>query len=159
AKGYTYHKEKMLLCKQAEKGVRLQAEQADWLEETDEEVNEQELEADYMYMEKIHEVHTIDSGPSFDAEPLETIHFNYDYNVFANERYRPEQHVSINNTCLVEKVDSNVISNSSDMCENDNLADQNVKECDDELKEKNDDLVKQSLLTKSRYEGILKEKT
>ncbi|GKA65565.1 hypothetical protein Tco_0765272 [Tanacetum coccineum] len=44
-KDYTYHKEKMLLCKQAEKGVPLQAEQADWLEDTDEEVNEQELEA------------------------------------------------------------------------------------------------------------------
>ncbi|GJV84400.1 hypothetical protein Tco_1524298 [Tanacetum coccineum] len=35
-KDYTYHKKKMLLCKQAEKGVPLQAEQADWLEDTDE---------------------------------------------------------------------------------------------------------------------------
>ncbi|GJS60970.1 hypothetical protein Tco_0655754 [Tanacetum coccineum] len=33
-KDYTYHKEKMLLCKQAEKGVPLQAEQANWLEDT-----------------------------------------------------------------------------------------------------------------------------
>nr|GEY67242.1 hypothetical protein [Tanacetum cinerariifolium] len=40
---YTYHKKKMLLCKQAEEGVSLQAEQADWLEDTDEEINEQEL--------------------------------------------------------------------------------------------------------------------
>ncbi|GJT63213.1 hypothetical protein Tco_1006746 [Tanacetum coccineum] len=31
AQDYTYHKEKMLLYKQAEKGVSLQAEQADWL--------------------------------------------------------------------------------------------------------------------------------
>nr|GEV00814.1 hypothetical protein [Tanacetum cinerariifolium] len=37
-KDYTYHKEKML-CKQAEKGVPLQAEQADWLEDTDEEID------------------------------------------------------------------------------------------------------------------------
>ncbi|GJU56141.1 hypothetical protein Tco_1229855 [Tanacetum coccineum] len=29
-KDYTYHKEKMLMCKQAEQGVPLQAEQADW---------------------------------------------------------------------------------------------------------------------------------
>ncbi|GKC66767.1 hypothetical protein Tco_1099365 [Tanacetum coccineum] len=43
-KDYTYHKEKMLLCKQAEKGVPLQAEQADWLEDTDEEIDEQELQ-------------------------------------------------------------------------------------------------------------------
>ncbi|GJT27697.1 putative reverse transcriptase domain-containing protein [Tanacetum coccineum] len=35
-KDYTYHKEKMLLCKQAKKGIPLQAKQADWLEEIDE---------------------------------------------------------------------------------------------------------------------------
>ncbi|GKA30887.1 retrovirus-related pol polyprotein from transposon TNT 1-94 [Tanacetum coccineum] len=40
AKDYTYHKEKMLMCKQAKKGVPLQVEQADWLEDTDEEVDE-----------------------------------------------------------------------------------------------------------------------
>nr|GFB00105.1 hypothetical protein [Tanacetum cinerariifolium] len=37
-----YHKEKMLLCKQPEKGVLLQAEQYDWLADTDEEIDEQE---------------------------------------------------------------------------------------------------------------------
>nr|GEY79876.1 integrase, catalytic region, zinc finger, CCHC-type, peptidase aspartic, catalytic [Tanacetum cinerariifolium] len=47
--------EKMLLCKQAEKGVPLQAEQYDWLADTDEEIDEQELEAHYSYMEKIQE--------------------------------------------------------------------------------------------------------
>nr|GFC07586.1 hypothetical protein [Tanacetum cinerariifolium] len=30
-KDSTCHKEKMLLCKQAKKGVQLQAEQSDWL--------------------------------------------------------------------------------------------------------------------------------
>nr|GEU31440.1 Gag-Pol polyprotein [Tanacetum cinerariifolium] len=44
-KDSTYHKEKMLLCKQVEKGVQLQAEQSDWLADTDEEIDEQELEA------------------------------------------------------------------------------------------------------------------
>ncbi|GJU06918.1 hypothetical protein Tco_1123348 [Tanacetum coccineum] len=122
----------MLMCKQAEKGVPLQAEQADWLEDTDEEVDEQELEAHYMYMAKIQEVHTTDSTPSFDAEPLEKVHSNDDYNVFANERQHSEQPVSINNTCLVENVDSNVILDSLDMCDNDNQADQNAEECDDE---------------------------
>ncbi|GJX84792.1 hypothetical protein Tco_0335566 [Tanacetum coccineum] len=48
-----HHKEKMLLCKQAEKGVQLQAEQSDWLADTDEEIDEQELEAHYNYMAKI----------------------------------------------------------------------------------------------------------
>nr|GEU60692.1 hypothetical protein [Tanacetum cinerariifolium] len=49
-KDSTYHKEKMLLCKQAEQGVPLQAEEYDWLADTDEEVDEQELEAHYNYM-------------------------------------------------------------------------------------------------------------
>ncbi|GKE48835.1 hypothetical protein Tco_1480093 [Tanacetum coccineum] len=84
----------MLLCKQAEKGVPLQ------------------------------EVQTTDSGPSFDDKPLEKVHFNDDYNVFANERQHSEQPVSINNTCVMEKVDSNVIPDLSDMCDNDNQADQ-----------------------------------
>nr|GFB00325.1 hypothetical protein [Tanacetum cinerariifolium] len=44
-KDSAYHKEKMLLCKQAEQGIPLQAEQYDWLADTDEEVDEQELEA------------------------------------------------------------------------------------------------------------------
>ncbi|GKC45592.1 hypothetical protein Tco_1063314 [Tanacetum coccineum] len=99
-KHYTYHKEKMLLCKQAEKCVPLQAEQADWLEDT--------------------------------YEPLEKVHSDDDYNVFTNVGQHFEQPISINNTCLVEKVDSNVIPDSSDMCDNDNQADKNAEECDDE---------------------------
>nr|GFC13850.1 hypothetical protein [Tanacetum cinerariifolium] len=61
-KDFAYHKEKMLLCKQAEKGVPLQVEQSDLLADTDEKIDEQELEAHYSYMAKIQEVPTIDSG-------------------------------------------------------------------------------------------------
>ncbi|GJU33178.1 hypothetical protein Tco_1176767 [Tanacetum coccineum] len=68
-KDSTYHKEKMLLCKQAENGVQLQAEQSEWLADTDEEIDEQELEAHYSYMAKIQEVPNADSGT--DSEPLE----------------------------------------------------------------------------------------
>ena len=64
----------MLLCKQAEKGVPLQAEQADWLEDTDEEIDEQELEAHYNYMAKIQEVLPIDSDTH--AEPLEEVQYD-----------------------------------------------------------------------------------
>ncbi|GKF99928.1 hypothetical protein Tco_0301619, partial [Tanacetum coccineum] len=39
-KDYSYHKKKMMMCKQAEQGVPLQAEQADWLADMDEEINE-----------------------------------------------------------------------------------------------------------------------
>ncbi|GJY09936.1 retrovirus-related pol polyprotein from transposon TNT 1-94 [Tanacetum coccineum] len=68
-KDSTYHKEKMLLCKHAEKGVQLQAEQSDWLVDTDEEIDEQELEAHYNYMAKIQEVSNANSGT--DSESLE----------------------------------------------------------------------------------------
>nr|GEY69983.1 hypothetical protein [Tanacetum cinerariifolium] len=69
AKDYTYHKKKMLLCKQAERGVPLQ---------------------------------------------------------------HSKQPESINNTCVVKKVDSNVIPNSPNTYANDIQTDQNVEECDDE---------------------------
>nr|GFC17798.1 hypothetical protein [Tanacetum cinerariifolium] len=62
-------RENMLLCKQAEKGVPLQAEQYDWLADTDKEIDEHELEAHYSYMAKIQEVPTAESGT--DSEPLE----------------------------------------------------------------------------------------
>nr|GEX34028.1 hypothetical protein [Tanacetum cinerariifolium] len=39
-KDSAYHKKKMLLCKQAEKGVPFQAEQYDWLADTDEKIDE-----------------------------------------------------------------------------------------------------------------------
>ncbi|GKE94342.1 retrovirus-related pol polyprotein from transposon TNT 1-94 [Tanacetum coccineum] len=82
-KDSTYHKEKMLLCKQSEKGVLLQVEQSDWLADTDEEIDEQELESHYSYMAKIQEVPTVDSGT--DSEPLEQVQYDTGYNVFANE--------------------------------------------------------------------------
>nr|GEX77675.1 hypothetical protein [Tanacetum cinerariifolium] len=72
-KDYAYHKEKIMLCKQEEKGVPLSAKQGDWLDDTDEEPDEQELEAHYMYMERIQEVLTADFEPTYDVEPLENV--------------------------------------------------------------------------------------
>ncbi|GJZ00980.1 hypothetical protein Tco_0518941, partial [Tanacetum coccineum] len=89
-------------------GVPLQAEQADWLEDTDEEIDEQELEAHYSYMAKIQEV-----SP-------------------ANVRRYSEQPKSINDTYVLEKDDSDVILDSSNICTNDNQVDQNAVECVDE---------------------------
>nr|GFD37199.1 hypothetical protein [Tanacetum cinerariifolium] len=49
AKDAAYHREKMLLCKQVEAGIQLNAEQADWRDDTDnDELEDQELEAHYM---------------------------------------------------------------------------------------------------------------
>nr|GFD39626.1 hypothetical protein [Tanacetum cinerariifolium] len=46
-------------------------DQADWKDDTDEESDDQELEAHYMYMAKIQEASpdAVDSGPIFDTEP------------------------------------------------------------------------------------------
>nr|GEX05602.1 hypothetical protein [Tanacetum cinerariifolium] len=191
-KDSAYHKEKMLLCKQAEQGVPLQAEQYDWLADTDEEIDEQELEA------------------------------HYRYNVFANDLQHFEQSESVSNICLVEMDDSNVIPDllmCEDDIQNeqndvksddervalDNLIAnlkldsefKNYKAFNDRtvdydklehklneslgqlaqkdieikeglktkayeisvVKEKHDELIKQSLLTKSHYEGLIKQKT
>ncbi|GJU87407.1 hypothetical protein Tco_1294953, partial [Tanacetum coccineum] len=120
----------MLLCKQAEKGVPLQAEQLDWLLDTDEEIDEQELEVYYSFMAKIQDDPTADSKTY--TERLEQVQYNAGYIVFSNERQQSEQPESISNTCVVEKVDSNVILDSPDMYDNDIQTNQNVVECDDE---------------------------
>nr|GEV47292.1 hypothetical protein [Tanacetum cinerariifolium] len=107
-KDSTYHKEKMLLCKQAEK----------------------ELEAHYSYMAKIQEVPTSDTCT--DSKPLEKVQNDTGYNVFANELQYFKKSESISNTCLVEMDDSNVIPDSPDMCDDDIQNDQNDVESDDE---------------------------
>nr|GEV37779.1 Gag-Pol polyprotein [Tanacetum cinerariifolium] len=75
AKDAAYHREKMLLCKQEEAGIQLNADQADWRDDIDDESRDQELEAHYMYMAQIQEVSldAADSGPIFDAEPLQKL--------------------------------------------------------------------------------------
>ncbi|GJT48147.1 retrovirus-related pol polyprotein from transposon TNT 1-94 [Tanacetum coccineum] len=79
AKDATYHKEKMLLCKQEEARVQLNAEQVT------------QDAAD-------------NSGPIFDAEPLQKVQNNDDnYNVFAIENEHPEQPESVNDTYLEEQ--------------------------------------------------------
>nr|GEU87098.1 hypothetical protein [Tanacetum cinerariifolium] len=64
-------------------------EQYDWLADMDEEVDEQELEAQYSYVAKIQEVPNADSG--IDSEPVERVQNNAGYNVFANELQHSEQ--------------------------------------------------------------------
>nr|GEX45037.1 putative reverse transcriptase domain-containing protein [Tanacetum cinerariifolium] len=69
-----YHKENMLLCKQEEAGFRMNAGQADLKDDSDDEPNNQEMKAHYMYMAQIQEVtpDVADNyGPIFDTEPLQ----------------------------------------------------------------------------------------
>nr|GEX95231.1 retrovirus-related Pol polyprotein from transposon TNT 1-94 [Tanacetum cinerariifolium] len=92
ARDASYHREKMLFCKQEEAGIQLNAEQADWRDDTDDddddELEDQELEAHYMYMAQLQEVFPDagDSGPIFDDEPLEEIDQNDDDNDLSKER-------------------------------------------------------------------------
>nr|GEX93369.1 hypothetical protein [Tanacetum cinerariifolium] len=48
AKDAAYHREKMLLCKQEEARIQLNAEQDDWRDDTDDELEDQELEEHYI---------------------------------------------------------------------------------------------------------------
>nr|GEU56924.1 copia protein [Tanacetum cinerariifolium] len=102
-KDSTYHKEKMLLCKQSEQGVPLQAEQYDWLADTDKEVDKHELEAHYSYMAKIQELPKAET--CINSEPVE--HVQNDPGII------------------------NVIPDSPDMCEDDIQNEQNDVESDD----------------------------
>nr|GEV18965.1 retrovirus-related Pol polyprotein from transposon TNT 1-94 [Tanacetum cinerariifolium] len=69
-----------------EDGIQLNVEQADWKDDTDDdELEDQELEAHYMYMAQLQEVspNAADSGPIFDDEPLQK---NDDDNDLAKDR-------------------------------------------------------------------------
>ncbi|GJU07146.1 hypothetical protein Tco_1123576 [Tanacetum coccineum] len=70
---------KRFLCKQEEVGVQSSAAQHDW--EVILATNE-------------------DTGPIYDTEPLEKVHSNYVYNVFANERQHTQQPESTNDTIM-----------------------------------------------------------
>ncbi|GJS88054.1 retrovirus-related pol polyprotein from transposon TNT 1-94 [Tanacetum coccineum] len=150
-KDATYHKEKMLLCKQEEAEVQLNAEQSDWKDDTDDESDDQELEAHYMYMAQIQEVtpDPVDnSGPIFDVELLHKVQNNTDnYNVFTIENKHPEQPDSVNDIYLEEQGDTDITIDSLDICYN---RDQDDQDDTDELDQERDLLT--SLIEKLKCE-------
>ncbi|GJR21929.1 hypothetical protein Tco_0970456 [Tanacetum coccineum] len=97
---------------------------------SDEEIDKQKLEAHYSYMAKIQEVSPEESSST--SQPLEQVQNHDENDVFANVRRHSEQPESINDTYVLEKDDSNVIPDSSNICNNDNQVDQNAAECVDE---------------------------
>nr|GEZ15558.1 hypothetical protein [Tanacetum cinerariifolium] len=154
-KDSTYHKEKMLLCKQAEQSVPLQPEHVDWLADTDDKINEQELEAHYSFMAKIQED---DSDVTPDSPDMCESDIQTDQN--AND-----ERVALANLIATLKLDVDKNKKIQKKLEkvNTSLAHE-LEQCKSILaetivKEKHDELVKQSLLTKSHYEGLVKEKT
>nr|GEX00095.1 hypothetical protein [Tanacetum cinerariifolium] len=143
-----YHKEKMLLCKQEEAGFQLNAEEADWRDDTDDEPKDQKLEAHYMYMAQIQEVNldaANNSGPIFDTDPLQKVPNNDKYNVFAIENEHPEQSKSVNDTYPIKQDEHNVIIDSLDMS-----YDREQIDHDDDLANERDLLV--SLIEKLKCE-------
>ncbi|GKF48952.1 hypothetical protein Tco_0142203 [Tanacetum coccineum] len=67
-----------------------------------------------------------------ESKPIVEVPYTAKYNVFAVDTQHSEQPKCIINTCVVEKVDSNVIPDSPDMCDNEIQTDQNAIESDDE---------------------------
>ncbi|GJT21188.1 hypothetical protein Tco_0891125 [Tanacetum coccineum] len=81
-------------------------------------------------MAKIQDVSPEESSST--GQPLEQVQNHDENDVFANVRRHSEQTESINDTYVLEKDDSNVIPDSSNICTNDNQVDQNAAECVDE---------------------------
>nr|GFD10100.1 hypothetical protein [Tanacetum cinerariifolium] len=122
----------MILYKQEEARIQLNAEQANWKDETDDETEDQELEVHYMYMEQIQEVSpdAANFGPIFDDEPLQKVSNDDHYNVFAIESEHPEQSESVHYTYLIEQEEHNVIIDSLDMSYDREHIDQNDDDAD-----------------------------
>ncbi|GJV79448.1 hypothetical protein Tco_1515318 [Tanacetum coccineum] len=107
-------------CYNCKEYRHLNAEQADWKDDIDDESEDQELETHYMYMAQLQEVSpdSVDnSRPIFDDEPMHKVQNNNDnYNVFAMENEHPEQPESSNDIYLAEHGDTNITIDSLDIC-------------------------------------------
>ncbi|GJU19731.1 retrovirus-related pol polyprotein from transposon TNT 1-94, partial [Tanacetum coccineum] len=121
-------------------------------DDSNDEPDDQELEAHYMYMEKIQEVSSdaaANSRPIFDVEPLQKVQYDNDnYNLFANDKQHPKQPESINDTYIDEQDNTNIIIDSLDMSYNREKADQDDE--DDSLAQERDLLA--SLIEKLKCE-------
>nr|GEU89143.1 Gag-Pol polyprotein [Tanacetum cinerariifolium] len=126
------------------------AEQAYWKDDTDDESDDQELEAHYMYMAKIQQVSpdAVDSGPIFDKEPEQKVQNDDQYDVFFIECQQPEQSESVHQTYLIEQDAHNVIIESEDINYDSEQIDQNKEDAD--LAEERELLA--SLIEKLKYE-------
>nr|GEU83967.1 hypothetical protein [Tanacetum cinerariifolium] len=179
-KDSAYHKEKMLLYKQAEKCVPLQAEKYDWLADMDEEIDEQELEAHYSYKAKIQEIQKkLKKANTTLAQELKECK-----TILEETSKTLRESNSVRDSCLValqnkqtefEKYkafnDRTIDYNKLESKLNETLGqlaqkDIEIKEClklkayeISVVKEKHNELIKHGLLTKSHYEGLVKQKT
>ncbi|GJW39466.1 hypothetical protein Tco_0065311 [Tanacetum coccineum] len=104
-------------CKQAEKGVQLQAEQSDWQQTRMKKLMNKSWKHITVTWQRskrfLIQTHALTS------EPLETVQYEHAIKVISNDIQHFEQSESISNTCAVETGDSNVIPDSPNMCDND----------------------------------------
>nr|GEZ49191.1 hypothetical protein [Tanacetum cinerariifolium] len=124
-------------------GARETVEQADWRDDTDDEPEDQEIEAHYMYMAQIQEVNldaADNSGPIFDFKPLQKVSNDDNDNVFAIQNEHPKQSKSVNDTYPIEQDEHNVIIDSLDMSYDREQVDQDD---DDDLANEHDLLASQ----------------
>nr|GEV77742.1 hypothetical protein [Tanacetum cinerariifolium] len=110
-KDAAYHKEKMLLCKQEEAGIQLNAEQADWRDDTDDKLGISRT-GSALY------VHGTNSR-------MQKVLNNDNYNVFTIESEHPEQSESIHDRYPIEHDEHNMIIDSLDMSYDREHIDQN----------------------------------
>nr|GEX58981.1 hypothetical protein [Tanacetum cinerariifolium] len=126
---------------------QLNANQADWKDDADEESDYQELEEHYIYMTNIQKVSpdAKNSGPIFDTERVDKVQDIDDiYNVFAKESDHPEEPESVIDTYLDEQSKNTLIINSLDMSHDREQGDQ----------DKNDDLDNERDLLASLIEKL-----
>nr|GFA30214.1 hypothetical protein [Tanacetum cinerariifolium] len=140
-KTVAYHREKMLLCKQEEVGIQLNAEQADWKDDTDDESNDHELEAHYMYMAKIQEAspnidqNDEDADLSKERELLASLIEKLKCEI--DERKNRNKFLETSNKVLIDKLKSEIkdFKNKYNSLE---LSHNQFKEANNKLSEEND---------------------
>nr|GEU63535.1 retrovirus-related Pol polyprotein from transposon TNT 1-94 [Tanacetum cinerariifolium] len=197
-KDSAYHKEKMLLCKQAEQGVPLQAEQYDWLADTDEEVQNEAgynvFANDLQHSEQSESISNTclveknDSNVIPDSPDMCDDDIQNDQNDVESDDEQTSkslgESISVRDSCLVAlqnkqtefekykafndrtidygKLERKLNETLGQLAQKDTEVREGLRTKAYELsvvKEKYDELVKQSLLTKSHYEGLVKQKT
>nr|GEW20662.1 ribonuclease H-like domain-containing protein [Tanacetum cinerariifolium] len=132
-RGTGYENQRVVYVAGARENVGIQ-------DDTDDESDDHELEAHYMYIAHIQEV-TPDaadnSEPIFDAEPLPKVQNNNDnYNVFAIACEHHVQPESVNDTYLEEQGDTTITIDSLDMSINGETVDHDDDDDDDLAKER-----------------------
>nr|GEZ17337.1 integrase, catalytic region, zinc finger, CCHC-type, peptidase aspartic, catalytic [Tanacetum cinerariifolium] len=154
-KDSVYQKEKMLMYKQAEQGVPLQAEQYDWLADTDEEIQKQLKKANTTLAQELKECKTIlvetskSLGESISVRDSCLV-------ALQTKQVEFEKYKAFNDhTIDYEKLKRRLNETLGQLALKDIEIKEGLKTKAYEIsvvKEKHDELIKQSLLTKSHYE-------